>query len=85
MGYYREAIQQGSKVLPTTAIVTPTLVLWGEDDPVLGRDLTSNLEEWVEDVRVKFVADCGHWTQQEQPGVVTSEMLGWLGRAQGFP
>jgi pimeloyl-ACP methyl ester carboxylesterase len=80
INYYRQAFRQGTKALPSSPIVVPTLVLWGEDDPVLGRELNEGLGEWVKEFTIRWIADCGHWTQQEQPDVVTSEMLGWLRR-----
>ena len=85
LNYYRQAIRQGSKVLPATAIVVPTLVLWGEDDPVLGVGLNDDLERWVKNVTIIRIPDCGHWTQQERPDVVTREMLDWLRRARAWP
>lgn len=80
VNYYRQALRRGTKALPSSPIVVPTLVLWGEDDPVLGRELNDGLDEWVKNLTIKWIADCGHWTQQERPDVVTSEMLGWLRR-----
>lgn len=85
LNYYRQAIRQGSKVLPATPIAVPTLVLWGEDDPVLGSNLNDDLERWVKNVTIRTIAGCGHWTQQERPDVVTREMLDWLRRARAWP
>jgi pimeloyl-ACP methyl ester carboxylesterase len=85
LNYYRQAIRQGVRVLPSTSIVVPTLVLWGENDPVLGARLNDALEEWVKNVTIRHIPECGHWTQQERPGVVTDEMLDWLRRARTWP
>jgi pimeloyl-ACP methyl ester carboxylesterase len=51
----------------------------------MGTDLNDDLERWVKNVTIARIPDCGHWTQQEQPGVVTREMLDWLGRATTWP
>jgi pimeloyl-ACP methyl ester carboxylesterase len=80
IGYYRHAIRQGARVLPDSPIRVPTMVLWGVDDPVLKLESNDELGHWVEDLTFKRISGCGHWTQQEQPGVVTSELVWWLGR-----
>jgi pimeloyl-ACP methyl ester carboxylesterase len=78
LNYYRQAIRQGSRALPTTRIRVPTLLLWGMDDPVLEWGSNADLGAWVENLRVRQIRDCGHWTQQERPDVVHSEVLGWF-------
>lgn len=61
------------------AIASPTLVLWGEDDPVAHPGLVEGLESWIQAPwRVKLLPDCGHWAQQEVPGLVNRELLGFL-------
>jgi pimeloyl-ACP methyl ester carboxylesterase len=78
LNYYRRAVRQGTRALPDTPIDVPTLVLWGERDPVLERNLNDGLHEWVKDITMKFLPEVGHWTQQEAPGVVTGELVEWL-------
>jgi len=78
INYYRQALRQGSRALPDSPVRVPTLVLWGEQDPVLKRELNDGLGQWVTDFTYRPVPDCGHWTQQERPDVVNSELIGWL-------
>ncbi|MHB8378097.1 MAG: alpha/beta fold hydrolase [Dehalococcoidia bacterium] len=78
LAYYRQAFRQRWKALPDSPIEVPALVLWGEDDPVLKRQMNDRLGEWVKDLTIRLILDCGHWTQQEQPDVVTGELIGWL-------
>lgn len=60
-------------------IASPTLVLWGEDDQFLSRQLTEGLELLVKaPLQLKFVANCGHWIQQEVPQTVNRELLRFL-------
>ncbi|MDE3096695.1 MAG: alpha/beta hydrolase [Chloroflexota bacterium] len=78
LAYYRQAFRQRWQALPDSPIETPTLVLWGQDDPVLRRQMNDRLGEWVKNITIRLILDCGHWTQQEQPDVVSHEVIGWL-------
>jgi pimeloyl-ACP methyl ester carboxylesterase len=59
-------------------IKAPTLLIWGEQDIALGIELTTGLERWVDDIRIKRIPDSGHWVQQEQPEKVNQYMLDFL-------
>lgn len=78
LNYYREARRDGLRALPDTAIVVPTLVLWGQEDPVLGEEMNEELGDWVKDLTYRSIPECGHWTQQERPDVVNDELVRWL-------
>jgi pimeloyl-ACP methyl ester carboxylesterase len=57
----------------------PTLVVWGEQDVALGKELTLGMEPLVAaPLEVKYVPLCGHWVQQEQPEVVNAFLLDFL-------
>jgi epoxide hydrolase 4 len=61
-------------------ITAPTLVVWGENDVALGKELTLGLEEVVAGpLQIKYIPLCGHWVQQEQPEVVNGYLLDFLG------
>jgi pimeloyl-ACP methyl ester carboxylesterase len=83
INYYRQALRQGRKALPDSPVTVPTLVLWGEDDPVLQFGMNERLGDFVNDLTIRRISDCGHWTQQEQASVITSELIGWLQGHQG--
>ena len=76
--YYRQVFRQGPAVLPDSPIHVPTMVLWGQADPVLNEDSNADLARWVDDLTFKPIPGCGHWTQQEAPEVVNAELLDWL-------
>jgi pimeloyl-ACP methyl ester carboxylesterase len=59
-------------------IAVPTLLIWGEQDIALGIELTTGLEQWVNDIQIKRIPDSGHWVQQEQPEKVNQYMLDFL-------
>lgn len=48
----------------------PTLTIWGENDAALGKELTYGTEEYVRDWQIKYIPNCSHWVQQEQPVLV---------------
>lgn len=85
INYYRQAIRQGTNVLPNTPITVPTLALWGIDDPLLQIGSNRGLRGRVADLTFKRIASCGHWTQQERPDAVNRELLAWLAARTGYP
>jgi epoxide hydrolase 4 len=48
----------------------PTLTIWGENDTALGKELTYGTEVYVRDWQIKYIPNCSHWVQQEQPALV---------------
>ena len=48
----------------------PTLTIWGENDTALGKELTYGTEAYVKNWQIKYIPDCSHWVQQEQPVLV---------------
>jgi pimeloyl-ACP methyl ester carboxylesterase len=81
INYYRAAFRDAvrnrfrSRNVP---IDVPTLVIWGEHDAFLGKELTFGLDRWVRDLRVEYLPDSGHWVQQDEPEIVTRLMLDFL-------
>ncbi|MGF1491038.1 MAG: alpha/beta fold hydrolase [Microcoleaceae cyanobacterium] len=56
----------------------PTLMIWGEEDAALGRELTYGTEEYVQDFQLRYIPNCSHWVQQEQPQLVNEYMWEFL-------
>ena len=52
-------------------ITAPTMVIWGEQDVALRKELTFGMKELFEGpFEIHYVSDSGHWVQQEKPQVV---------------
>jgi pimeloyl-ACP methyl ester carboxylesterase len=52
-------------------IARPTLLIWAEDDKALGKELTYGLDRYFTgELRIRYIPNCSHWVQQEQPLVV---------------
>lgn len=60
-------------------IRVPTLVIWGEQDIALGKELTYGLERYVSDLSVRYIPDASHWVQQDAPEAVNHELTAFLG------
>jgi len=57
---------------------TPTLMIWGEEDTALGRELTIGTEELVSDLTLRYLPGVSHWVQQEAPETVNAMIEAWL-------
>ena len=56
----------------------PTLMIWGESDTALGKELTYDTDAYVKNLQIKYIPNCSHWVQQEQPQLVNQYMREFL-------
>jgi pimeloyl-ACP methyl ester carboxylesterase len=80
LNYYRAlfrgistARQRGSP-----KITVPTLMLWGEEDAALGKELTYGTERYVSDLALRYLPNVSHWVQQEAPETVNLMLSAWI-------
>ncbi|MCF3946477.1 alpha/beta fold hydrolase [Acidiphilium iwatense] len=59
-------------------LAVPTLMLWGERDSALGRELTIGTEALVENFTLRYLPNVSHWVQQEAPEAVNAMIAAWL-------
>lgn len=81
LNYYRAMLRQGDRGMfrgTGMRVPAPTLLVWGEEDIALGKELTYGTERFVPDLRVRYIPNCSHWVQQEQPELVNQYMLEFL-------
>lgn len=77
LDYYRAMFRPGTA--PKLARVeAETLVIWGEDDPHLGRELATPPSDRVPHARVEYIAHASHWVQHEQPKRVNELLIAFL-------
>lgn len=57
---------------------TPTLMIWGEKDVALSKQLTFGTESLVKDFTIKYLPEVSHWVQDEAPETVNTIMETWL-------
>lgn len=71
LNYYRNILRSDGLFQQTwDTLEIPTLMIWGEEDTALGKELTYGTEEFVSDFEIKYIPQCSHWVQQEQPALV---------------
>jgi pimeloyl-ACP methyl ester carboxylesterase len=74
---FRDFLRRGERQF--AKIACPTLLIWGEEDVALGKELTYNMEPYFTDrFEIKYIPRCSHWVQQEQPELVNQYMLEFL-------
>jgi pimeloyl-ACP methyl ester carboxylesterase len=78
LSYYRAAIRSPSQRPHARRIETPTLLIWGEEDTALGKELAEGTRAEVKDLTLEYIPRCSHWVQQEQPEKVNAILRRWL-------
>jgi pimeloyl-ACP methyl ester carboxylesterase len=56
----------------------PTLVIWGEVDAALGKELSYGTENYVSNLTLRYLPNVSHWVQQEAPETVNAMIEAWL-------
>lgn len=78
LNYYRNIFQQRMLTQNWSVLQVPTLMIWGENDSALGKELTYGTEAYVKHLRIKYIPNCSHWIQQEQPQLVNQYIREFL-------
>lgn len=81
INYYRASFRSNplKEVWEDPPLVkTPTLMIWGEEDAALGKELTYGTEDLVEDFTLRYLPNVSHWVQQEAPQTVNPMLEAWL-------
>ncbi len=82
INYYRAVARWGWR-MPNKTITAPTLIIWGEEDRFLGKELVPGTERFVPNLQVKYIPHCGHWVQQEAAAEVKQALLAFLRQGTG--
>ena len=62
----------------TRKLSVPTLMIWGEDDAALAKELTYGTGDLVDDFTVRYLPGVSHWVQQQAPDTVSEMLTAWL-------
>ena len=82
VNYYRAA--RGNKTMDQVSqpyvlpISVPTLMVWGEEDTALGKELTYGTEDYVSKLTIRYLPGVSHWVQQEAPQTVNPMLATFL-------
>jgi len=80
LNYYRNVFEQKLINHHWSILEVPTLMIWGESDTALGKELTYGTEAYVRNLQIKYIPNCSHWVQQEKPQLVSQYMHEFLGK-----
>lgn len=85
MNYYRAAIRRVlvNRVPKTSRIDAPVLVIWGDRDRFLGKELAEPPRRYVSNARVVHIPDASHWVQNVAADKVNELLLGFVQEARG--
>jgi len=78
LNYYRHNLFQFLPNKNWGILSVPTLMIWGENDTALGKELTYGTDAYVSDLQIQYIPNCGHWVQQEQPELVNQYIRNFL-------
>jgi len=87
LNYYRQAFWEilNLRKQQWGVLDVPTLMIWGEQDTALGKELTDGTDNYVQDLQIRYIPNCSHWVQQEQPQLVNRYMREFLQEAIETP
>jgi pimeloyl-ACP methyl ester carboxylesterase len=80
LNYYRALIRglRRNRRRGIRKIDTPTLMIWGEVDAALGKELTYGTDQYVSNLTLRYLPNVSHWVQQEAPETVNGLIEAWL-------
>lgn len=78
LNYYRNIFQQKIFNVDWGILSVPTLMIWGENDTALGKELTYGTAAYLRDFQLKYIPNCSHWVQQEKPELVNQYIREYL-------
>ena len=85
INYYRAAVRANPLAQAHTLrrVDVPALIIWGDQDRYLGRELAEPDRAWVPDVRVERIPQASHWVQADAPEQVNQLMVDFLQPIRG--
>ena len=80
LNYYRAMVQtKPNKAVFKNKIKAATLVIWGENDKALGKELSYNTAKYIDaSYDIKYISNCSHWTQNDCPNEVNKYLTEFL-------
>jgi len=84
VNYYRALVRGGGmkrlRKRGYPSVETPTLMIWGEQDAALGKELTFGTERHVKQFTIRYLPNASHWVQQDDPETVNEMLRAWVRR-----
>jgi len=77
LDYYRANLDL-KRISAGPGVDVPTLLLWGDRDFALGKELVPGTADHVPDLTVRMLAGVSHWAPEEAPDEVNAAIGEWL-------
>ena len=81
INYYRATVRypKWSDGRKAQNINQPVLLIWGENDKALGKEMTYPTRQYCTgELHIKYIPECSHWVQHDKPELVNKYMLDFL-------
>jgi epoxide hydrolase 4 len=75
INYYRAALRNLKAFKALDSLPMPVLLIWGEQDKALGKELSLNTSAYCKQLKVVYDAGSGHFIQHDNPGLVNKNLL----------
>jgi pimeloyl-ACP methyl ester carboxylesterase len=75
INYYRAALRYPLILNTEKLLAMPVLMIWGEQDKALGKELSFNTAKYCKQFEVVYDPGSGHFIQHDNPHLVNAELL----------
>ena len=82
INYYRAMVRYMSSLDTSAQLPMPVLMLWGEQDKALGKELTYNTHQYCKDLEIIYDPSSGHFIQSDNPQWVNEKLLAFFGKSK---
>lgn len=82
LNWYRAMLRHPPRARGSNRVTVPTLILWGERDRYLSKELAPLSLARCDQGRLVTFPDATHWLQHDEAEGVNRELLGFLGGAE---
>jgi len=78
VNWYRAFMQVRPQKLKSKRVTVPTLLIWGEQDPFLSKEMAQPSIELCDNGRLVFIENATHWVQHDQAEKVNHLLYNFL-------
>jgi pimeloyl-ACP methyl ester carboxylesterase len=77
INYYREAFRAigRMRLKIKSPLPMPVLLIWGEKDPALGKELSINAKQYCINLEIIYDSESGHFIQLDNPELINKKLL----------
>ncbi len=74
LNWYRAIVRRRAPIT-NLKVECPTLIIWGENDKFLSKEMAESSLEYCEDGKLEFISDATHWVLHEKPEIVNPKIV----------